>query len=194
QRILERKWRLNEADRERWGKLRRVEALAALRLLGVNASAACFLGLPDQKLTSLLIRDAESALERFAAIIADWAPTHLLVPSISDKHPDHNALAVMLRLIWNDFFSDQTAVSVSSYLVHGNSRAFFEHAQPFRQSEIETATKLRAIRCHRSQLTLSRRRFLAYAARSERLLKLRSSEQVVTDGSIFSVSRQMCRL
>ena len=52
QRVLERKWRLNAADRRRWGRLRRTEALAALRVLGVNGSATCFLALPDQKLTT----------------------------------------------------------------------------------------------------------------------------------------------
>src|SRR5438445_10554648 len=47
QRLLERKWRLNAADRKRWGKLRRVEALAALDVLGVRGSDARFLALPD---------------------------------------------------------------------------------------------------------------------------------------------------
>src|SRR5450759_4549976 len=79
QRVLERKWRLNAADRERWGKLRRDEALAALRVLGVRASDARFLALPDQGLTNLLKCDCQSVLERFATIIRDWSPTHLLV-------------------------------------------------------------------------------------------------------------------
>src|SRR5438105_12356391 len=55
QRVIERKWRLHETDRERWGKLRRQEALAALDVLGVNASDVSFLGWPDQKLTELLM-------------------------------------------------------------------------------------------------------------------------------------------
>src|SRR6202162_6736096 len=52
QRVLERKWRLNAADRKRWGKLRRSEALAALRALGVRASDARFFPLPDPGLTT----------------------------------------------------------------------------------------------------------------------------------------------
>ena len=71
QRVLERKWRLNANDRRRWGKLRRTEALAALRVLGVNSSATRFLALPDQKLTATLMCDCQSTLERFAEIIAD---------------------------------------------------------------------------------------------------------------------------
>jgi len=110
--LLERKWRLNAADRKRWGKLRRVEALAALNVLGVSGSDARFLALPDQGLTTLLIHDCRFTLERFAAIIRDWSPTHLLVPSIADMHPDHSALAVMLRLILAEFFSNEPQMSV----------------------------------------------------------------------------------
>ena len=43
QRLLERKWRLNAADRKRWGRLRRAEALAALRALGFNDCPRTFL-------------------------------------------------------------------------------------------------------------------------------------------------------
>ena len=50
QRALERRWRLSASDRKRWGKLRRSEALAALRDLGIHPSDVQFLGLPDQGL------------------------------------------------------------------------------------------------------------------------------------------------
>src|SRR5436190_20486001 len=105
QRLLERKWRLNAADHKRWGRLRRAEALAALRTLGFQRLSAYFLALPDQKLTSLLTRDCESVLGHFATIIAEWAPTDILVPSISDTHPDHSALAVMLRTAAAEFLA-----------------------------------------------------------------------------------------
>ena len=192
QRVLERKWRLSATDRRRWGRLRRTEALAALRVLGVNSSAARFLALPDQKLTAMLTDGCQSVLERFAGIIADWAPTDLLVPSISDTHPDHSALAVMLRLVLSESFSAPTAtgqIAVWSYVVHGKSPAFFDCAEKICQSHSEAATKLRAIRCHKTQLKLSRKRFLAYASRTERLLKLRARDETVVDGSITSVFR-----
>lgn len=190
QRALERKWRLNASDRKRWGTLRRTEALAALRVLGVSASDACFLALPDQKLTALLMCACRSALERFAAIIADWAPTDLLVPSISDTHPDHSALAVMIRLVLGESFSQDTFTSVWSYAVHGKSPAFFERATVVPQSESETSNKVRAIRCHKTQLKLSRKRFLAYAARPEHLVNLATSGKTIADGSISSISRE----
>ena len=192
QRVLERKWRLNATDRRRWGGLRRREATAALRALGVNASAACFLALPDQKLTPMLMCDCESALEQFAAIIADWAPTDLVVPSLSDTHPDHSALAVMLRLVFSESFLDRSTterMAVWGYAVHGKSPAFFDRAETIRHSPAETAIKVRAICCHKTQLKLSRKRFLGYAHRPERLVKLGAHDKIITDGSIDSVSR-----
>ena len=192
QRVLERKWRLNATDRRRWGRLRRTEALAALRVLGVNGSATRFLALPDQKLTTMLMCDCQSALDRVAAIIADWGPTDLLVPSISDTHPDHSALAVMLRLVLSESFSEQVAaghMAVWSYAVHGRSPAFFDRAETICQSRIEAATKLRAIRCHKTQLKLSRKRFLGYADRPERLVKLCACDKTIADSSIGSVFR-----
>jgi LmbE family N-acetylglucosaminyl deacetylase len=192
QRMLERKWRLDSADRRRWGRLRRTEALAALRVLGVNRSAARFLALPDQKLSAMLMCGCQSALERFAAIIADWRPTDLLVPSISDTHPDHSALAVMLRLALSESFSQPIAagqMTAWSYLVHGRSFAFFDRAETIDQSHIEAATKVRAIRCHQTQLKLSRKRFLGYAGRPERLVKLGERDGIIADGSITSVFR-----
>jgi len=192
QRVLERKWRLNATDRRRWGRLRRTEALAALRVLGVNGSATRFLALPDQKLPTMLMCDCQSALDRVAAIIADWGPTDLLVPSISDTHPDHSALAVMLRLVLSESFSEPVAaghMAVWSYAVHGRSPAFFDRAETICQSRIEAATKLRAIRCHKTQLKLSRKRFLGYADRPERLVKLCACDKTIADSSIGSVFR-----
>ena len=190
QRVMERKWHSDEADRERWGKLRRTEALAALDVLGVSASDASFLALPDQKLTDLLRSGGGRALERLASIITNWAPTDLLVPSISDTHPDHSALAVMLRLVFSEYFSGKGAMSVWSYVVHGRSPAFFDRAESIRQTAIETATKLRAISCHKTQLKLSRKRFFDHAARPERLLKLSKWETTGADGAISSISRR----
>jgi LmbE family N-acetylglucosaminyl deacetylase len=188
QRVLERKWRLNAADRKRWGNLRRSEALAALRVLGVHPRDAQFLALPDQGLTNLLKSDCRSMLARLSRVIHAWSPTHLLVPSIADTHPDHNALAVMLRLVLEEDF--ESHLSVWSYAIHGKSIAFFGRAQEFRQSQTEEATKLKAILCHKTQIKLSRRRFLAYAARAEPLLKLGSSEATAADGSIRSITRK----
>src|SRR4029077_10201289 len=170
QRTLERRWRLSLSDRKRWGKLRRSEALAALRVLGIHASDVQFLALPDQGLTDLLLRDCNSALARLTQVIDDWSPTDILAPSLSDIHPDHNASAVMMRLIFADFLPP--GVSQWNYLVHGRSSAFFDRAAELSPSEVETATKRDAIRRHQTQMKLSRRRFLRYATRPERFFRV----------------------
>src|SRR5262249_17563737 len=189
QRVLERKWWLNAADRKRWGKLRRAEALTALHILGVHPSNASFLALPDQGLTDLLTTDCRSTLKHFAKSICDWSPTDLLIPSTHDTHPDHNALAVMLRLVLANLYPDESPMSVLTYAVHGKSRAFFDRAQELQQSKTETASKESAIRSHKTQLKLSRRRFLAYATRPERFLRLGSRESTPVDGPIRRIFR-----
>jgi LmbE family N-acetylglucosaminyl deacetylase len=187
QRVLERKWRLNASDRKRWGKLRRGEALAALRVLDIHPGDVQFLALPDQRLTDLLLRDCDSALTRLTQVIEDWSPTDILAPSPSDIHPDHNAVAVMMRLIFADFLAP--GVSQWNYLVHGRSPVFFDRAEELSPSEVETATKLDAIRRHQTQIKLSRRRFLRYATRPERFLRVEPESAVRCDGTVHCVSR-----
>jgi LmbE family N-acetylglucosaminyl deacetylase len=187
QRALERRWRLNASDRKRWGKLRRAEALAALRVLDIGPADVQFLALPDQGLTDLLLRDCNSALTRIAQVIDDWSPTDILAPSIFDIHPDHNAVAVMIRLIFADLVTP--GVSQWNYLVHGRSPAFFDRAAQLSSSEVEIATKRDAIRRHQTQIKLSKRRFLRYATRPERFLRVERESAVWCDGAVHSVSR-----
>jgi LmbE family N-acetylglucosaminyl deacetylase len=189
QRVLQRKWRITAADRKTWGKLRRSEALAALRVLGVRDSDVRFLALPDQGLTDLLRHNCRSALDLLRTIITNWSPTDLLFPSTLDTHPDHSALGVMCRLLENDLLSDGE-ISLWNFAVHGKSALFRSRATGLEGSEKETATKLTAIRCHKTQLKLSRRRFLAYAARPEYFLRVRAGEPTGADGSARVISRQ----
>jgi hypothetical protein len=120
-------------------------------------------------------------------VIDDWSPTDILAPSIFDIHPDHNAVAVMMRLIFADFVAP--GVSQWNYLVHGRSPAFFDRAAPLSPSELEIATKRDAIRRHQTQIKLSRRRFLGYATRPERFLRVERESAVWRDGAVHSVSR-----
>ena len=187
QRALEKRWRLSASDRKRWGELRRSEALAALRVLGIDPVDVQFLAMPDQGLTDLLLRDCNSALTKLIQVIDDWSPTEIFAPSLFDIHPDHNAVAVMMRLIFTDFVTEE--VSRWNYLVHGRSSSFFNRAAQLSASEVEIATKRDAIRCHQTQIKLSGRRFLGYATRSERFLRVERESVVWCDGAIHSVSR-----
>jgi hypothetical protein len=120
-------------------------------------------------------------------VIDDWSPTDILAPSLSDIHPDHNSVAVMMRLIFADFLA--LGVSQWNYLVHGRSPAFFDRAAELSQSEVETVTKRDAIRRHQTQIKLSRRRFLRYARRAERFFRVERESAVWCDGAVHSVFR-----
>ena len=172
QRFIERKWRIRKTDRLRWGKLRQREAEAALITLGLRAEDASFLGLPDQGLTDRLMRDPAPMLSSFARLIEDFAPTDLFLPSIADAHPDHNALAVTLLLILRQLAPGTRLESAWQFVVHGKNPVFFAHAGPVEGTRSEIAIKVRAIKCHQTQLRLSRKRFLDYAKRPERFLAL----------------------
>jgi LmbE family N-acetylglucosaminyl deacetylase len=189
QRVLERKWRLNGSDRRRWGELRRAEAIAALEVLGVGVRGASFLGLPDQRLTELLVSKPGPVVERLAAIIEEWSPTDLFVPSLFDIHPDHSALGVLLRLMADYSFYGDADISFWSYLVHGKSRAFRDRATTIGQTAAERATKLRAIGCHQTQVRLFGKRFWDHAQRAEQFVKLELAATNKNVGVITSVSR-----
>ena len=189
QRLLQRKWRLNHSDRQRWGQLRRKEALEALALLGVRPSDVNFLALPDQGLTDLLLHDCRSTIDILARLVTEWAPTHLLLPSIVDTHPDHNALAVMFQLVCKHLLPRDQPISVSNFVVHGHSPVFLELAGELRASPVETATKLAAIARHKTQLKLARRRFPQYAQRPERFLPVEPGDGNLSDDRLCRISR-----
>jgi len=76
-----------------------------------------------------------------------------------------------------------------NYLVHGRSPAFFDNAVELSFSESEIARKREAIRCHRTQIKLSKRRFLQYAVRPERFARVERESAVRRDGAVYLVSR-----
>src|SRR2546430_13930539 len=93
QRALERRWSLGPSDRKRWGKLRRTEALAALRVLDIHPADVQFLALPDQGLTDLLLRDCNSAPTRLIQVTDHWSSPGILAPPLPDIHPDPHPVA-----------------------------------------------------------------------------------------------------
>ncbi len=189
QRFLERKVRLRELDRRRWGARRRVEALSALRVLGVRPKQVEFLAFPDQGVTDLLLEGCTETIRRLAQIIIASRPTHLLVPSASDTHPDHSALAVLLGLAFDHFLPRPHRCCRLEYLVHGASVSFADDAESLPQTMLERQAKQLAIGCHVTQVALSRRRFLAYAKRPERFVLGGEGSVPAGDGPLGSFRR-----
>ena len=123
----------------------------------------------------------------FAQTITEWVPTDLLVPATADAHPDHSAVGVMLRLVLAHLLPPDLQVSSWSFLVHGNHERFRDNAAVLRQTPKESAVKLAAINCHKTQLKLSRTRFVSYAGRLEGFLAANGTNDDV-NGERFSNS------
>ena len=181
--------RIRAHDRRRWGARRQVEALAALRVLRIRPDQVEFLSLPDQGVTDLLLSGCRETIRRLADTIALWRPTHLLVPSASDTHPDHSGLAVLLRFAFDNFLRRGHPVQRLEYLIHGTSASFAKTARGLPQTAIESKAKRRAIACHVTQVALSRRRFFAYAKRPERFVLDENKNASSGDGPIRSFAR-----
>ena len=141
QRYLSRRWRLNAADRQRWAKLRRREALAALQVLGVSPEDARFLGWPDQGLTGMLKSQPTGALARLRYLIMEWCPTHVVGPDARDRHRDHSALGLMLERLFSGggLFFDQ--IHRWTYVVHGRESGFRRDAQALPQTDLQAEVK-----------------------------------------------------
>jgi len=124
----------------------------------------------------MLLTGGISFLNRLTAEIADWRPTLLLLPSLTDLHPDHSALALLGRLALFRLPSSET-MSVLSYVVHGpQPNLWSPNRVTIRRTSEEQQRKRRAIACHATQTALSRRRFLAYAHGTEHFFLLSKPE------------------
>jgi LmbE family N-acetylglucosaminyl deacetylase len=162
QRAQERCWAIDSAARLRWGLRRRGESIRALQTLGLRAEDGIFLGLPDQGLTVLWNRRDPLVIARLAAELKDFSPTLISVPSAADRHPDHRSgfAFVQAALHLAGLIAPQWA-----YLIH---RPWFQQHPSSAEFDLpltrrQKAAKLAAIRCHQTQLLLSRGRFTAYA-------------------------------
>lgn len=178
QRWIEKRWRIGPRERARWGARRRREAVAALARLGVPepAAAARFLGWPDQGLTGCLMH-GDACLDELAREISAWAPTHLVMPVLRDRHPDHSALHVMAELA---LLRSGVACRRLAYLVHGEVAVGSAVSVPVSDAR----AKRNAMEAYVSQLTLSRQRLLGIAARPNRF-------EAVQAGSFPSAAREL---
>jgi LmbE family N-acetylglucosaminyl deacetylase len=160
QRWVEKRWQIGANERRRWGALRRREARKALQQLGL-AEKPCFLNLPDQGITGKLLEALPEPVERLCREIEEWQPTCLVIPSPNDQHPDHNALYVLIQIALERM--GRTDLRQIQFLVHCRRPDWVPHLRELLLTEPERLTKRLAIRCHATQMVLSRKRFLSYA-------------------------------
>jgi LmbE family N-acetylglucosaminyl deacetylase len=162
QRWIEKRWRIDAAARARWGARRRVEAEAALRLLGVDPSDVRFLALPDMGITDLLMRDDAAVASVLRAEAASFKPTLLVAPAPSDRHPDHSAAFLLATRACAQASAD---MRVLAFAVHGD--AVEDADVVIALSAEQQRVKYEAIRAHASQMRLSQSRFLKFAQARE---------------------------
>jgi len=168
QRVDEHRWRIESADKIRWGLRRNAEALTSLACLGLQPENAIFWGYPDQGITELLLKESGAILQRISSEIDDWQPTLIVGPSPLDLHPDHSALGVLIRIAHATMIQPSKRLQAIYYCVH------YGHNGLKKQSLIQLPLlpgqkirKLNAIECHNTQMKLSRIRFLPFASDQE---------------------------
>jgi LmbE family N-acetylglucosaminyl deacetylase len=164
QRVLERRWRIAEADRRRFGARRRSEALRALATLGVDGAEIGWLALPDQGLTRLALNDPLPAIAAIRAEIEASRPTIIVGPSLRDRHPDHSGFALLLELA--SAADAAPRARLLHYRVHGGSTRS-RSSVVLRLSDEEIDRKRRAISTYRSQLVFRGRFFRSFARDTE---------------------------
>jgi LmbE family N-acetylglucosaminyl deacetylase len=156
QRLAERRLWIGAAGRARWGARRRDEGRAALDALGLSRESAVFLGLPDRGLTRLLLERPAAVVSEPAARVVAWRPTVLAMPSLRDRHPDHNALAVLTLEAIASLPVDERPI-VFTYVVHPLDPHCARPGLDVRLDAAERARKTRAVACHAAQLRFHRR-------------------------------------
>lgn len=163
QRWVERRWRLGPGRRGRWGARRRLEAQRATQALGVDPDDVVFLGWPDQQVTDLLLEGTPAQRQLLAQIVA-FAPTHAVVPTLEDRHPDHSALRVLFEIaVLGTAFQQCQRLG---FVLHADEAT--GSCVGLSPDAIAQARKLMALEAYVSQLSLSRRRMLGWARRRER--------------------------
>jgi len=172
QRLVERRLRITEADRARFGARRRAEATAALGRLGIDAGQIEFLGFPDQGISALLRTGGDPPVALIAKAIAVWRPGILIAPALSDLHPDHSALSILATLALDRNGSGLRPDTVLRYVVHAvGVHPEGPDAVHLSLTHEEQELKKAAIRCHATQLAVHPRKFMSFAGPRERFTR-----------------------
>lgn len=164
QRWLERRVWIGRKDRKRWGRRRHEELLQALACLDVPAQALQSLGWSDLGVTDRVLHARDASVAELAAAIDQFAPTLVTAPALTDRHPDHAAAHVLVRLALAVL---TTPPRLQVYLVHGRVADGEQVAIEVPPTPGHAARKHAALAAHRSQMALSGKRLLRLIRRPE---------------------------
>lgn len=164
QRWLERRLRIRPSDRKRWAQRRREELHRAMACLGLAPAALTALGWADQGLTARVQQACAASVACLRGVLAQAQPTLVVMPVLDDRHPDHSAAHVLMRLA---LAAGEVSPECQLYRVHGTVPAG-AGGTVLPVADGMAARKIAALSCHASQLALSGARMQRLAARPER--------------------------
>ncbi|MFC5743439.1 PIG-L deacetylase family protein [Dyella tabacisoli] len=184
QRWLERRLWIGAAERARWGRRRRGEVERALRKLDVPAQALHAFGWPDMGISVSLRQDFAPLLSAMTQQVQAYRPNVIALPALGDRHPDHSAAHVLLRLALT---GQAELPTLLTYLVHGHAAEQPSERMLIDSTAVQQSTKLSAMAEHHSQMALSAARMLRLAGRQERYERV---EPVKRQGLLCSLPWQ----
>ena len=167
QRWLERRWHIGARDRQRWAQRRGEELRRALAALGTCPPTLQTLDWPDMGVTDMLLRSRDSAVATMTDAIVRFAPDLIAMPALQDRHPDHSAAHILVRLALAGYVGSP---GLLAYLVHGDPGN-----RPCVQVDptpAQMTNKLAALQAHHSQVALSGKRLSRLTERPERYVNL----------------------
>ena len=163
QRWLERRLRIGSLDRRRWAQRRGIEMDQAVQRLGLPRTSLHSLGWPDLGVSTLLLESTDDAVAAIARELSQFDPTLIAFPSLLDRHPDHGAAHVLVRLA---LMGRAESPALFTYLIHGAPGSM--GSIRVQATPAQMAAKCEALLEYRSQLALSGRRMRRLADRPER--------------------------
>ncbi|RDS86511.1 PIG-L family deacetylase [Dyella psychrodurans] len=166
QRFIERRLRIDDAARKRWGVRRRAEVMHAIAQLGVPASALHPLGWSDMGITNRLRDDAFGSMAAIRAQLQEFQPSVICCPALDDRHPDHGAAHVLCSLALSDMPSAPTLLA---YPVHGEANTE-RYPILVEAAADQQQRKSRALEENQTQMALSGRRMRRLALGPERYM------------------------
>lgn len=166
QRWSERRWRIDPAARQRWGGRRRAESRAALQRLGLDpAGTLQAFGWPDGGLTDRFVADPAGLVASLATSLWRFAPTDLVIPAVTDRHPDHGMAGLLMILAMGQA---GLAPRLLSYRVHGGQPP--DGALLRELDDGHWAAKQQAVAAYATQMLLTGPRLRRMASRREAFL------------------------
>lgn len=164
QRWVERRLWIGRRERRRWAERRREELLRAAARLGVPGHDLQWFGWPDMGLTARMTSHGPAMVASLVEALARFRPTVVVAPDLADRHPDHGAAHVLVRVALARWGLPHQLLC---YLIHGTRGASTDSVVWPSNGALQ-ANKEDAIRCHRTQMALSGRRLVQYVRRAER--------------------------